>query len=122
MFFTYSFHFDVDFFSSFCYIMFRWWEVMKNINEVLKIDLDLLSHSFYDACSNPDFKEYISTLDISEEILMKYTSSLEDAFLECKNCKNCKGLDTCPNIVRGYALTPIKYKDLIDFSYVVCEK
>ena len=94
---------------------------MKSINEVLKIDLDSLSKSFYDACSNQEFREYISKLGMKEDILMKYTSSLEDAFLECQNCKKCKGLDCCSNKVQGYTLTPIKEKDLINFSYVVCK-
>ncbi len=94
---------------------------MNNLSDGLKVDIDLLAHSFYDACSNIEFKEFAFKIGLKEEELMKYTSSLEDAFLECKNCKNCKGLDTCKNSLLGYALTPIKNKEIIDFSYVVCK-
>ena len=96
---------------------------MENIDSIInKVDETSLAHSFYDACSDKEFKKFVDDLNIEEEILMKYTSSLEDAFAECKNCKNCKGLDVCKNSERGYRLTPIKEKNIINFSYVVCEK
>lgn len=94
---------------------------MNNLSDGLKVDIDSLAHSFYDACSNVEFKEFVFQIGLKEEELMKYTSSLEDAFIECKNCKNCRGLDTCKNSLLGYALTPIKNKEIIDFSYVVCK-
>ena len=65
---------------------------MENIENVInKVDETSLAHSFYDACSDKEFKDFIDGLNIEEDILMKYTSSLEDAFSECKNCKKCKG-------------------------------
>ena len=67
---------------------------MKAINNILEKDVNdtELIHSFQDACSNKEFYQFIKTLPIEEEILMKYTSSLEDALIEHKNCKN----DACP--------------------------
>lgn len=96
---------------------------MKNINNIVAKDLNetKLVHSFQDACSNKEFYEFIKTLPIEEEILMKYTSSLEDTFLEYKNCKNCKGLEHCKNNVLGYCYTPEKEKRIIKFSYVACK-
>ena len=71
---------------------------MENINNVInKVDNIKLSHSFYDACSNEEFKKYVDSLSIEEEILMKYTSSLEDSFKEYINCSKCSGLEKCKN-------------------------
>lgn len=96
---------------------------MEKIEDLFnKVDETSLAHSFYDACSNKDFKDYIYGLQIEENILMKYTSSLEDAFSECENCKKCKGLDTCKNKLKGYVLTPEKDKNSINFSYIACDK
>ena len=97
---------------------------MKNINNIIKKDskeVELI-HSFQDACSNKEFYEFIRTLPIEEEILIKYTSSLEDSFIEFKNCKNCKGLEKCKNNVVGYCYTPKKEKHIIKFSYIACKR
>lgn len=95
---------------------------MQSFNDLVnKSDEIELKHSFQDACSNNDFKKYVYNLDISEDILMKYTSRLEEAFAECKNCATCKGLYTCKNAVPGYAYTPIAKEKLIEFSYVICK-
>lgn len=95
---------------------------MKKVTDIYKVDETKLTHDFQDACSNKDFKDYVYSLNIKEDILMKYTSSLEDAFTECENCKKCKGLDNCLNKVRGYVYTPIYNNDMITFSYDACDK
>ena len=96
---------------------------MKNIDNVISsVDETSLAHAFYDACASKDFKEFVDALNIEEETLMKYTSSLEDACEECNNCKKCKGLETCQNKVPGYVYTPEKDKNVINFSYVACKK
>lgn len=96
---------------------------MKDVSATVgKLDITALKRSFMDACSDKDFKDYIDKLDIHYDILMKYTSSLEDCFLECRNCKNCRGLEHCKNKVKGYRLSPIENGKLVDFSYVICEK
>ena len=96
---------------------------MKNINNLLTTKKDELAliHSYQDACSNKEFKEYLEKLPIKEETLMKYTSSLEDAFSEYQNCKNCKTLACCKNKVAGYCYQPEKDKNIINFSYVACK-
>jgi len=96
---------------------------MKKIDKVLdKFDEVALIHDYQDACSNKEFKMYVDNLDIKDEVLMKYTSSLEDSFVEYKNCTKCKNLDNCKNKVKGYAYTPNKDGNLITFSYVACDK
>lgn len=95
---------------------------MKNINNILEKDLNEteLIQSFQAACSDKGFYEFVRNLPIEETILIKYTSSLEDAFMECKNCQNCKGIEYCKNSVVGYCYTPKKEKNIIQFSYVAC--
>ena len=96
---------------------------MKSINKVVDQqanELELM-HSYQDACANKEFRAYVEQLPIEEEILRKYTSNLEDALIEFKNCKNCKGLEHCENKVKGYCYTPEKEKNIINFSYVACK-
>ena len=95
---------------------------MKKINDLYNSDLTTLTHSFQDACSNKEFKEFAYSLNIKEETLIKYTSSLQDAYNEYKNCKNCKGLATCKNSEKGYRYTPIGGNKIINFSYDACTK
>lgn len=94
---------------------------MKKITDLYKIDLTALSHSYQDAYANPDFKEFVDSLKIKEDILMKYTSSLEDAQKEHNNCKNCSSLANCKNKISGYCYTPIANNTTITFSYDACQ-
>ena len=95
---------------------------MKNKKDMFDVDLTKLTHSFQDACADKDFKDFVYGLNIKEEILIKYTSSLQDAFLECKNCKSCKGLSTCKNKITGYKYTPVDEGNIISFTYDECSK
>ena len=95
---------------------------MKAKEELMKTDLTALTHSFQDACADKDFRKFLDGLKIKDDILMKYTSSLEDAFAEYKNCRNCKGLLHCKNVMPGYRYTPIEKNDVITFSYDACDK
>ena len=95
---------------------------MKKVTDLYETDLLKLTHSFQEACANKEFKEFVYGLNIKEEILMKYTSNLQDAFLECQNCQKCKSLDTCKNKVQGYRYTPIVETNMISFSYDECQK
>ncbi len=96
---------------------------MQNFNNVIdEVDELSLKRSFADACSDKEFIEYVHKLDASNDLLMKYTSSLQDAFIEHKNCEACKHLSACKNKVCGYCYTPITKEKLIEFSYVICSK
>ena len=84
---------------------------MQKVNDLINnVDVTALSQSFMSACSDKEFKDFVYGLEIKEDILMKYTSSLEDAHLECKNK------------VPGFVYTPIKDNNIINFSYVACDK
>ncbi len=95
---------------------------MKKVIDSYEADLTKLTQSFQKACADADFKEYVYHLNIQEDILMKYTSQLEESFLEHKNCNSCKNLESCPNKMKGYIYTPIHSGKIISFSYDMCKK
>ncbi len=93
---------------------------IKNI--VDSVDSNDLKQSFVIACSEDEFYQYVSKLKVEDQILMKYTSSLKDSFLEFENCKKCKSLNSCKNKVFGYCYQPEIKENKIFFSYVACSK
>ena len=96
---------------------------MKKIqNTVDKLDKTTLKQSFMEACSDKDFKEFVRSLGAKDEILMNYTSTLEDAFIEHKNCSNCKGFSSCKNKIKGYKYTPNIKNNIITFDYEACDR
>ena len=79
--------------------------------------------SYYgEALGNIDFKAYVDNLDVSDDILIKYTSSIEDAVKEKKACKDCPGLKNCPNTLKGHVYTALKDNNGLNFSYIPCNK
>lgn len=97
---------------------------MLKANDYFKVDKDIelsLKQEFIKALKDEDFVKLVNKLDIEEDILMKYTSRLQDCSNECRNCKGCNGLSECKNKVRGFVLTPIKNKNIISFSYIGCD-
>ena len=95
---------------------------MKKVTDIYPTDKTKLSHSFQDACSNKSFKDFVYGLNIKEDILMKYTTQLEEALEEYENCKKCKSLDNCKNKIKGYSYTPTTNEKTIIFSYDACPK
>ncbi len=87
-----------------------------------KQDNNLLKINFKKALDDPNFKELISTIDIPTDILIKYTSKLQDATREYLNCKNCKSLLSCKNSMKGYCYTPKVLNNSLTFSYFECKK
>ena len=81
-----------------------------------------LKQAYMEACSNKDFYEYVSKLPVVEDVLIKYTSTLEECYLEYSNCNKCKNLASCKNKVNGYCFTPEKKEKSLVFSYVCCAK
>ena len=95
---------------------------MKKVTDIYQVDETKLTQSFQDACTKKEFNEYIHTLNIKEDILKKYTSSLEEACEEFYNCKNCKNLNSCKNKIKGYCYTALDGGNVINFSYDTCPK
>ena len=95
---------------------------MKKVTDIYEVDNKKLIQSFQDACAKKEFKDYVYNLNIKEDILIKYTSSLEESCEEFYNCKNCKNLENCPNKIKGYCYTAIDNGNVITFSYDTCPK
>ena len=80
-----------------------------------------LENSFKEACANDQFRRLIKTIDVTEDIAMKYTSSLEETVEELNHCSNCPGLIDCQNRFDGHVLYPEKKGTQIIFSYMPCK-
>lgn len=96
---------------------------MKSIQSLIKLtdeEVNELKQNYIKKLDDRKFRELISMLNTSDEVLMKYTSSLEDASIEFSHCQNCKGLDQCKNKIKGYMYTPKLDNDKIIFSFVAC--
>ena len=79
-----------------------------------------LQRKFNEALENKYFKQVVRSLDLPQEIIMRYTSSLMEAAQEFENCSKCKGLDKCPNLVPGSFVKADRYENGVSFSYVEC--
>ena len=96
---------------------------MRKVNTLVKkSDVTKLKSYYGEALSNKDFKEYVDSLDVGSDILIKYTASIEDAIIEKNNCKNCSSLKNCLNTLKGHIYTAIKDGNNLNFSYIPCDK
>ena len=96
---------------------------MKSIKELVKLsgeEVNFLKQNYIKKLENRDFRELVNILNTSDEVLMQYTSQLEDSSVEFCNCRGCKGLSECKNKIKGYMYTPKIEKDNVIFSYVAC--
>ncbi len=73
------------------------------------------------AMENQNFAALCYKLNLDEDILMKYTTKLENTVHELNNCKNCKGLCDCKNEVNGCVNYPIITNAELEFSYIHCK-
>jgi len=92
--------------------------VLENLKDFQKTDLSL---EYKKALKNENFKTLVSKLKLSDNILMKYTSLLENSALEYSNCMNCKNIANCKNKICGYANLPIIINGNLEFTYKPCK-
>ena len=96
---------------------------MKKVNTLVKkSDVTKLKSYYGEALGNKNFKDYVDSLDVSSDVLIKYTTSIEDAVKEKNNCKACPGLKNCPNTLKGHVYTALKDGNNLNFSYIPCDK
>lgn len=79
-----------------------------------------LKVKFKKALEDKYFYKICKSLDLSEEVLQKNTSTLMEAANEFKNCSNCSGLENCKNLVPGSFMKALKNNNGIQYSYVEC--
>ncbi len=81
----------------------------------------LLKKEYIKALKDDYFQKVISSIDMPEETLMKYTSKLEEYSNELKNCEHCSNLLECKNKVEGFLYVASKGENNIIFSYEACK-
>jgi len=81
----------------------------------------ILETNFINALKDPNFVRIANTLDISDEIKMKYTSHLKSISEQIDICTNCKGLGNCPYAIKGLVEYPIVEDNIIRFVYKKCK-
>ena len=96
-------------------------KVEKVMDEKLNDNLRDVKLEYFKANKNPEFKKFTDSININDNILMKYTSSLIQCFNEKENCKNCKGLENCKNEVNGCFYKPIIVDGNINFEHKTCK-
>ena len=95
--------------------------IKDSVSKSRKYINDNLRKEFLVACKDEDFCKLCNRFNISEDIIMKYTSHLQDSVMELNNCKGCKSLYTCKNKVCGMVYYPDVLDDSLVFNYVACK-
>jgi len=99
---------------------------MENMHDVLKGKYgnykQVLENAYRKNYDNDmTFRKIANELDLSPDILMKYTSKIELSSCELKNCKKCKNILECKNEVVGYVYYPTKNDEEVEFCYIPCK-
>lgn len=99
---------------------------MKTVKESLSFNFNdnmkrALQKDYVEALKNSKFKQLVDEIHLPDEVLMKYTSSLEDAAIEYDHCRHCKNLLACKNKMNGYAYLPKVESDYLSFHYQACK-
>lgn len=98
---------------------------MKTVKETLSFKLtdkmkNQLKKDYLKALETSKFKKLVDEIHLPDEILMKYTSSLEEASIEYDHCRHCKNLSACKNKMTGYAYLPKVEDNYLCFHYQAC--
>jgi primosomal protein DnaI len=96
---------------------------MKKLNQMLdnKSGLkDELLKEYKESLKDLEFKSFLSKLKLEDQELMKYTSQLQNSFVEYNNCLSCKSIHECKNPVKGYAYLPRVREGKLEFVYTPC--
>ena len=81
---------------------------------------DILKN-FNIAKENECFSDMVSKLNLPDEKLMKYTTSLEECSINYDICRKCKGLIHCPFKLCGYSYLPRVVDSRLEFDYQPCK-
>ena len=100
---------------------------MKSINTAIndlgfkkKIDT-ALEKNFNDCMKDDNFKQLVEKLNLPREVLIKYTSTLEECAKDYNHCLECKSILSCPYQMTGYAYLPKVTDKRLGFSYQPCK-
>ena len=79
-----------------------------------------LEDNFVKALKDPNFVKVVNSLNVSDEIKYRYTSTLQEIAENISICANCKGLAFCPYDVKGLYKDAIVEDNIIRFVYREC--
>ena len=98
---------------------------MKEIEELTSkfmLNEDKLKKDYQEIFkTNQTFKKLAQSLNLSDDYLMKYTSSLEESAKELNQCKRCKNLLGCKNSFQGHVFYPEVLNNNLVFDYIPCK-
>ena len=99
---------------------------MKSIGTVIKenyyVNTNQLEENYKQAQeTNASFKKLAQSLELPDNYLMKYTSSLEESANELNHCKRCKNIHECKNSYEGHVFYPNILNGNLVFDYVPCK-
>lgn len=95
-------------------------QIINNLNLQKNVEKNL-KKSYEETLKDEKFKILISKLKVSEEILMKNTSKLEECSNNYQTCLSCKSILTCPYAIKGYCYLPKVVEGNLTFSYIPCK-
>ena len=85
-----------------------------------KVNQKKLEDNFVLALKNPDFVKVANSLNVSDDVKIKYTSSLLEIAKELPICKECKGMMFCPYDIKGVRAHAIVENNKIKIVYKNC--
>ena len=85
-----------------------------------KANTRILEDNFVKALKDPDFVKVANSLNVSDDIKCRYTSTLQEISKELPICKKCKGLMFCPYDIKGVRKEAIVEDGIIKFVYRSC--
>ena len=99
---------------------------MKSIGKVIKenyfLDKNKLEQDYNLVLEkNSTFKKLVTSLNLPDTYLMKYTTALEESAKELDHCKKCKNILECKNSYTGHVFYPNLLNDNLVFDYVPCK-
>lgn len=93
---------------------------MKKVTDLVNNTNYNLAAEFNNAKKDEDFKSFVEKINLSDEVLAKHTSKLQDCLKEYNHCLNCKGLAFCQNELKGHRFTYDINDENLSFVYESC--
>ncbi len=85
-----------------------------------KFNKRLLEDNFIKALKDPNFVKVANSLDVSDEVKYRYTSSLKEIAENISICSKCKGLAFCPYEIKGVYKEAYVENNIIKFVLKNC--
>jgi primosomal protein DnaI len=86
-----------------------------------KVDEKALANNFAKALKDDEFVKVVNSLNVSDEVKVRYTSNLQEIAEVNIICDNCKGLSECPYDIIGLRKVAVANNNVINFMYKKCD-